>query len=94
MVEFASAGVPMTVVGNEESIKRFAVVEDGKVVNVINWDSVQPLPSSLTLIEAPDEAGVGWDYVEGNFVDNRPRGHQDGDVWVVDVENEELESDA
>lgn len=80
---------PLTIVGNEDTIGRFAVVEDGKVAAVINWDGEQELPAEMVLVPVPDDAGVGWDYVDGEFQDNRPVGYQDGDVWVEQVDEPE-----
>jgi hypothetical protein len=43
---------------------------------VIIWDGVQNWPpaADYTMIELADDssAGIGWDYVDGEFVDNRP----------------------
>ena len=41
------------------------IIEDGKVVNTIEVDSLDFLPG---LVEAPDETGIGWDYIDGAFV--------------------------
>lgn len=63
---------------------RYAHVVDGTVVNVSVWDGdTEYDPGDLvTFIPLPyteDEsgtrrysAGIGWDFVDGNFVDNRP----------------------
>ena len=62
----------------------YAVVADGKVVNVIVWDGVSSYDpgEGLTLVPLPFEedeggtrrytGGIGWDYIDGEFVDNRP----------------------
>lgn len=63
----------------------YAVVDpDGLVVNTVVWDGVSEfLPGEgLTLVALPyheDEdgtrrytGGIGWDFVDGEFVDNRP----------------------
>jgi hypothetical protein len=47
---------------------RAHVVENGVVVNTIEVDSLDVIPG---LIEA-DIGGIGWSYVDGVFVDNRP----------------------
>jgi len=56
--------------------KRWACVKDGKVHMVIIWDGVQEWPpaNDYTMVELPDGLPVGpdWDYVDGDFVDNRP----------------------
>lgn len=95
MIMGASMGVPATIVGEPDLVSRFAIVEDGVVANVVNWDGKQELPAELHLIAVPDDVGVGWDYVDGEFVDNRPRGHQSPDGWVedVDVDPDEVQVD-
>lgn len=45
------------------------VIENGKVVNTIVVDSLDFMPN---LVEAT-EGGIGWDYIDGKFVDNRPQ---------------------
>lgn len=69
--------------------QKYAVVANGRVVNVIVWDGVSAYEpgDGLTLAAIPfvDETdektgepvrrytgGIGWDYVDGEFVDNRP----------------------
>jgi hypothetical protein len=50
----------------------YALVRDGKVVNVVVWDGesdYQP-DGELVLLDGP--GGIGWDYQDGTFVDNRP----------------------
>jgi hypothetical protein len=51
-----------------------AHVVDGTVVNVSKWDGVSPWNPAETVVEIPEgvAAGIGWDYVDGVFVDNRP----------------------
>lgn len=48
---------------------RAHIIEDGLVVNTIE---VESLDFMLGLIEAPEGTGIGWSYVNGQFVDNRP----------------------
>ena len=63
----------------------YAVIDgDGLVTNVIVWDGVSDYSPAegLTLVPLPfteDEdgvrrytGGIGWDFVDGEFVDNRP----------------------
>jgi len=45
------------------------VIENGKVVNTIVVDSLDFMPN---LIEAA-YGGIGWDFVNGVLVDNRPQ---------------------
>ena len=44
------------------------VITDGKVTNTIIVDSLDFMPG---LVEAT-AGSIGWDYVDGQFVDNRP----------------------
>ena len=68
-------------------MKHMAHIENGKVVNVSLWDGKSPWTPDGEVVEMPtveytDEetgetlhratAGIGWDYVDGKFVDNRP----------------------
>jgi hypothetical protein len=58
-----------------KSERNYAVVVGGKVVNVAVWDGQTPwTPDTGDVVEIPADsyAGVGWDYVGGKFVDNRP----------------------
>jgi hypothetical protein len=61
---------------NSNVEKRWACVKDGKVEQVIIWDGVQEWApaESYTMVELADDSPVGpdWDYVDGEFVDNRP----------------------
>lgn len=45
------------------------VIENGKVVNTIEVEALDLLPN---LIEATG-GDIGWDYIDGQFVDNRPK---------------------
>lgn len=55
-------------------MKKYAHVVDGKVVNVSKWDGVTPWGPAEQVVEIPEgtTAGIDWDYVDGEFVDNRP----------------------
>lgn len=44
---------------------RAHIIEDGKVVNTIEVDSLDFLPG---LVEAPEGTSIGWDYIDGAFV--------------------------
>ena len=57
----------------------YAHVKDGQVVNVSVWDGTEPYepPDGETMVLLGDEVqpgmpGIGWDYADGTFVDNRP----------------------
>jgi hypothetical protein len=67
-----------------EGLKVYAHVIDGKVVTTSVWDGVQEYdpPNSAEMVPLPtyiDQdgverhiGGIGWDYVDGEFIDNRP----------------------
>ena len=46
------------------------IIENGIVINTIVVDSLDFMPG---LIEAPAGTGIGWSYINGQFVDNRPQ---------------------
>ena len=45
------------------------IITDGKVTNTIIVDSLDFMPG---LVEATS-GSIGWDYIDGQFVDNRPQ---------------------
>ena len=53
----------------------WAVVENGLVVNTIVWDGESEWlpPEGTTLVSLAEHpyVGIDWDYVDGEFVDNR-----------------------
>ena len=53
----------------------FAVIEAGIVVNVVIWDGETEWPheGEAVLIPKNSSAGIGWDYIDGEFIDNRPQ---------------------
>lgn len=53
-------------------MKKMAHIIDGKVVNVSLWDGVTVFHPAEELVEIVGSAGIGWDYIDGEFVDNRP----------------------
>lgn len=55
-------------------MKKMAHIVDGKVVNVSLWDGVTPWEPAEEVVEIPEgvSAGINWDYVDGEFIDNRP----------------------
>jgi hypothetical protein len=57
-----------------ENLKHMAHIVDGKVVNVSLWDGESDWTPAEEIVEIPEgvTAGIGWDYVDGDFVDNRP----------------------
>ena len=52
--------------------KTYAVIQEGKVVNVVIWDGESDWSDSANAVEITDSAGIGWDYANGKFTDNRP----------------------
>jgi len=56
-------------------MRTYAHIVDGKVVNVSVWDGEAPYTPVEQLIEIPEgvTAGIGWDYIDNKFVDNRPK---------------------
>ena len=59
-----------------DNLKSYAVVVDGKVVNVVVWSGTTNwAPDEGEAVQIPEgvTAGIGWDYVDGEFVDNRPQ---------------------
>lgn len=57
-----------------ENLKSYALVAQGKVVNVCLWngESEWSPEGEVVLIPEGSSAGIGWDYTNGKFVDNRP----------------------
>jgi hypothetical protein len=56
-------------------MKTYAEIVGDKVVNVVLWDGSTDFNPGVELVEIPEDssAGIGWDYVKGKFVDNRPQ---------------------
>jgi hypothetical protein len=53
----------------------YAHIKDNKVINVIVWDGESELSYANELVLLTDNAGIDWDYVDGTFVDNRPKNY-------------------
>jgi len=51
-------------------MKTYAQIENGKVVNTVIADDNFATQHGLVLCE---NGGIGWDYINGQFVDNRPK---------------------
>ena len=47
----------------------YAIIENGKVVNMCVASPEDVKPSNWVLCE---NGGIDWDYINGQFVDNRP----------------------
>jgi hypothetical protein len=50
-------------------MKNYAIIENGKVINVVVADEEYAQSQGWILCES---GGIDWDYVNGQFVDNRP----------------------
>jgi hypothetical protein len=48
----------------------FAIIENGKVVNAVVSEA--DYAAEQGWVELIGNAGIDWDYVNGQFVDNRP----------------------
>lgn len=68
-------------------MKYLAHIVDGLVVNVSLWDGKKSFQTSEEVVEIPvveyfeegikkpffrPVAGIGWNYIDGEFIDNRP----------------------
>jgi hypothetical protein len=51
---------------------KYAIVIKNKVTNVVVWNGKLTWQYEGQLVELTDNAGIGWDYIDGKFVDNRP----------------------
>lgn len=47
----------------------FALIENGKVVNMVVAEADYAATQGWVLCES---GGIGWDYTNGQFIDNRP----------------------
>lgn len=68
-------------------MRYLAHIVNKKVINISNWDGLSDLSLAGEVVEIPTRevtdgegttnivptAGIGWDYVDGEFIDNRPR---------------------
>jgi GH25 family lysozyme M1 (1,4-beta-N-acetylmuramidase) len=59
----------------ETNLKNYAHIFENKIVNVSVWDGETPYATNEELVVIPEDskAGIGWDYIDGNFTDNRPK---------------------
>ena len=49
---------------------KFAIIENGKVINSVIAEADYAAEQGWVALS--DEAGIDWDYVNGQFIDNRP----------------------
>lgn len=50
-------------------MKNYAIIENGKVINTVVAEADYAATQGWILCES---GGIDWDYVNGQFVDNRP----------------------
>lgn len=50
---------------------RYAIVQNGKVVNSVIAEEAHANLQGWILL--PEGAGIDWDYINSQFVDNRPK---------------------
>jgi hypothetical protein len=48
----------------------YAIIENGKVVNTVVAEA--DYAATQDWVELTGTAGIGWDYANGQFIDNRP----------------------
>jgi len=65
----------MIKIDEPENLKIYAHIVDCKVVNVSVWDGETEWTPSEEIVEIPEGsyAGIDWDYINGEFIDNRPK---------------------
>lgn len=53
---------------------KYAIIKNGKVTAVAVWDGVTPWNAEGEKVTLSENLPVGpeWDYIDGEFVDNRP----------------------
>lgn len=49
---------------------KYAIIENEKVINIVVSDL--EYAESQGWVVCPENAGIDWDYIDGEFVDNRP----------------------
>jgi hypothetical protein len=52
--------------------KTYAIIKNNKVENVVSWDGVSLWSQDAEAVEIIGVGGIGWDYIDGEFIDNRP----------------------
>lgn len=52
-------------------MQKYAVIENNKVINIAL--ASQDVASERGWILVSDDAAIGWDYIDGKFIDNRPQ---------------------
>jgi hypothetical protein len=49
----------------------YAIIENNIVINAVEADEELALANGW--VEFQGEAGIGWSYIDGAFIDNRPK---------------------
>lgn len=58
----------------------YAVVEDNLVINIVMWDGAEEWePEKGEAFPAPSNVGIGWGYVDGNYIAPPPLLDEAGD---------------
>jgi hypothetical protein len=52
--------------------RTYAIIQENKVSNVVIWDGESEWIYEREAVEITAGGGIGWDYIDGKFVDNRP----------------------
>jgi hypothetical protein len=69
-------------------MKTFAEIKDGVIVNTSVWETETPQGAQFVDITEVPNAGVGWLYVNGEFIDPTPApttAPSSGDIPVTEV---------
>jgi len=67
-------------------MKTFAEIKDNTIVNVSVWESETPQGEQFVNITGIPNVGIGWSYVDGQFVEPvRPEPESDTDTETDSV---------
>jgi len=69
MAAMAAMALPVSLLGKDFGMKNYAIIEDGIVINAIVADIDFAQANGLVLLT--DGAGIGWSYIDGQFIDGR-----------------------
>ncbi len=53
------------------NVNRWAMVQNGIVINIVNWDgdvNKWSPPENTQMVIASEDTGIGWSYQDGEFV--------------------------
>ena len=65
----AAMALFVSLLGKEFDMENYAIIEDGIVTNAIVADIDFAQANGLVLLT--DGAGIGWSYIDGQFIDGR-----------------------